>query len=139
MMWLGATTFFLISTVQGSLHDNQIQTHGCNVQSFYDFNWDEVYSRSRSMPQGCSCSDSKIDSDADCTIFDCDCGCDMTAGACDYNCCCDPDCSPAEVSRFENSNAGCILHEETPAFQQCYDVESVCRFAPLFFLILVLF
>jgi hypothetical protein len=80
------------------------------------------------MPQGCSCSDSAIDSDADCTIFDCDCGCDLTAGACDSNCCCDPDCSPAEVSRFENSDAGCTLHEDSPAFQQCYDVETVCAY-----------
>ena len=43
--------------------------------------------------------------DADCDLFQCQCGCDLTAGRCDYNCCCDPDCSEAQKSRF--SDQGC--------------------------------
>lgn len=43
--------------------------------------------------------------DADCDLFQCQCGCDLTAGVCDYNCCCDPDCSTAQKTRF--SDQGC--------------------------------
>jgi hypothetical protein len=118
----------IVSAIALSAHaivyDNQTETYGCNVGEFYTFNWDEVYNLNSKMPQGCKC-EKKSSLASECTHFDCDCTCDLTAGSCDYNCCCDPDCSVSEVLRFEESDYGCILKDNEPEFQQCYDVERV--------------
>jgi hypothetical protein len=113
-----------------AFYRNQSQTHGCNIGRFYEFDWEDVYSLERKMPQGCTCAAGGI-SKSNCKVFDCGCTCDLTAGACDYNCCCDPDCTDAEVSRFEASEAGCILHEEVPDFQKCYNAEGVNERYPM--------
>jgi tectonic-1/3 len=33
-----------------------------------------------------------------CDFYECPCGCDLTAGACDAFCCCDPECSETQVA-----------------------------------------
>ena len=52
-------------------------------------------------PPGCECQTS-VDDDEQCNQFDCSCSCDLTAGVCDMNCCCDPECSSDEVSSFSS-------------------------------------
>jgi len=125
-----ATIIASLQCVSSStLHANQVQTYGCNAQTFYTFDWENVYQLDRKLPQGCTCSNS-MTTDNECELFDCKCGCDLTAGVCDPNCCCDPDCSAGEVERFEMSDVGCLLHENEPAFQGCYNAEAVgCCFA----------
>lgn len=55
-----------------------------------------------------------------CQLFQCNCICDVTAGQCDYNCCCDPDCSADQISRFTALNA-CSTETYSPSnVQQCY-------------------
>ena len=113
-----------------AVYQNQSQTYGCNTGKFYEFAWEDVYSLDRKMPQGCSCAAGGV-SDSNCKVFDCDCTCDLSAGLCDYNCCCDPDCTDVEVSRFQDSEVGCILHEEEPDFQKCYNAEKVNERYPM--------
>ena len=78
----------------------------------------------RKMPPSCACRKSG-DSDAECVQFDCSCLCDLTAGTspesqgcpsnvcnlslgmCDFNCCCDDECSQEQKNRFDVLNA-CI-------------------------------
>jgi len=43
------------------------------------------------MPPGCLCKKTGTSS-ATCDVFSCNCPCDLTAAACDANCCCDPEC-----------------------------------------------
>ena len=60
------------------------------------------------MPAGCDCKLSgratSNDDQQQCNQFDCQCQCDLTAGVCDINCCCDPECSSDEISTF----SGCL-------------------------------
>lgn len=53
-------------------------------------------------PPGCDCKTSANDDDEQCNQFDCKCSCDLTAGVCDMNCCCDPECSTDKVSSFSS-------------------------------------
>ena len=60
------------------------------------------------LPASCTCVDGVTNptaSDSCCTEgrFECGCQCDVTAGMCDPNCCCDPECSDAERALFEGS------------------------------------
>ena len=74
------------------------------------------------MPSGCTCKQSSSPSDDspaassnnnddECHQFDCDCQCDLTAGVCDINCCCDPECSAVEITTFSN----CLDEGEGPS------------------------
>jgi len=54
------------------------------------------------MPPGCSCRRSGVVNDEQCDQFDCQCLCDITAGACDINCCCDQECSRDEILSFSS-------------------------------------
>ena len=48
---------------------------------------------------------------------------------CDYNCCCDPDCSDAQKSRF--SEVGCADQGSTPKKTQlCYDSVDLYKINP---------
>ena len=53
-------------------------------------------------PPSCECKTPANDDDVQCNQFDCLCSCDLTAGVCDMNCCCDPECSSDEVSPFSS-------------------------------------
>lgn len=50
----------------------------------------------RIYPQSCTCVVSGALKKT-CELFKCTCTCDLTAQVCDYNCCCDPDCSNDQV------------------------------------------
>ncbi len=56
-----------------------------------------------SPPNGCTCADSSVP----CTRFDCQCTCNLRARQCDAFCCCDPDCSSAEVAMY-TANQQCL-------------------------------
>lgn len=62
------------------------------------YTWDKAY------PQSCECAESSV-GDQTCNLFKCSCVCDVTAGICDYGCCCDPDCSADQISRFNDLNS----------------------------------
>ena len=68
-------------------------------------------------PSGCECKTSA--NDVQCNQFDCLCSCDLTAGVCDMNCCCDPECSSEEVSSFSS----CLDSDETtsPLVKMCVE------------------
>ena len=53
--------------------------------------------RFSSFPQSCSCMENDVTKNS-CNYFHCTCTSDITAGKCDYNSCCDPDCSADQVS-----------------------------------------
>ena len=74
---------FLTNVVLGSVYVN----NGANV----------AYTWGYSYPQSCQCTETGV-ALTECTMFKCGCVCDVTAGKCDYNCCCDPDCSSDQVS-----------------------------------------
>ena len=48
------------------------------------------------VPQSCTCEENGA-TPSNCAYFQCTCTCDLSAGNCDYGCCCDPDCSEAQV------------------------------------------
>ena len=50
----------------------------------------------RIYPQSCTCVVSGALKKT-CELFKCTCTCDLTAQVCDFNCCCDPDCSDDQV------------------------------------------
>ena len=54
------------------------------------------------MPAGCTCKTSGARNDEKCDQFDCLCRCDLLAGACDINCCCDPECDSGDISSFSS-------------------------------------
>ena len=63
---------------------------------FVDNGNNSAYSWGFPFPQSCTCSETGVPLST-CELFKCDCICDVTAGKCDYNCCCDPDCSADQV------------------------------------------
>lgn len=66
----------------------------------------------RFMPPGCVCKKAGIPSlSITCDAFSCNCPCDLTAAACDSNCCCDPEC-PTNALVF---NTTCITEFQTQA------------------------
>lgn len=73
--------------------------------------------------------------DANCDLFQCTCACDLQAGVCDYNCCCDPDCSTAQKSRFGSSSGGCdaegYVDTTTPLCYNSLELYSVNPRTPL--------
>lgn len=61
-------------------------------------------------PQSCSCAKDGVRRD-NCDLFKCNCLCDVTAGKCDFNCCCDPDCSADQVSWYYWAAIRSILNQ----------------------------
>jgi hypothetical protein len=62
-----------------------------------NYNHNKLHS---SYPQSCSCAENGVTS-TNCELFRCNCVCDVTAGKCDYDCCCDPDCSSDQVRKIQ--------------------------------------
>jgi len=89
-----------------------------------------AYSWDRGYPQACHCIETGV-TNAECVVFKCDCTCDLTAGSCDYNCCCDPDCSQAQVEHFENDNDFCEVSGSGPASENlCYSTSELQKVNP---------
>ncbi len=85
-MLFGAIFYHLVLFRSGSSIDIEVYDNGNNGP----YTWEFLY------PQSCTCAETGV-SLASCSLFKCDCLCDSTAGKCDYNCCCDPDCSIDQV------------------------------------------
>lgn len=81
----------------------------------------------RGLPAGCSCVETKS---ATCK-FDCTCTCNLTPNQCDANCCCDTDCTAAEVALFKSSNSYC---KDTTAtilsVSKCMSTDTVLEVNP---------
>ena len=87
--------------------------------SYYQIDPASAYTWPGGYPQSCRCAQNLVRRDQ-CTLFDCTCICDTTALQCDYNCCCDPDCSTDQISRF-NSLGICSTATYSPStIQHCY-------------------
>jgi len=87
--------------------------------SYYDTVAADAYTWTYSAPQGCTCVESGV-SLTDCDLFKCTCACDVTAGKCDYNCCCDPDCSSDQISRFRSLGVCSAERHEEDSLTYCY-------------------
>jgi hypothetical protein len=99
-----------------------------NGASFIDTGDYASYSWGFPYPQSCSCAETGV-SLSSCELFKCDCICDVTAGKCDYNCCCDPDCTADQVSRFKDLNS-CAAEGTGDTTQYCYSSEHLSKINP---------
>lgn len=57
-------------------------------------------------PNNCTCKKSGSINDEQCDQFDCSCLCDLTAGVCDINCCCDPECHDSDAFNHCSEQGG---------------------------------
>lgn len=96
--------------------------------SFVDTGDNAAYSWGYAYPQSCTCAETGV-ALSKCDLFKCDCICDITAGKCDYNCCCDPDCSVDQVSRFKTLNS-CAVEGISDTTQYCYSTEHLSKINP---------
>ncbi len=99
------------------------------VQSsqYYDTSSASTYHWTRTYPQSCACREDGA-TKFNCKYFSCSCACDVTANVCDYNCCCDPDCSDNAISRFEALDACSFEGNAADSYPVCYsslDLERV--------------
>ncbi|GMH96722.1 hypothetical protein TrST_g8857 [Triparma strigata] len=76
------------------------------------------------MPPGCSCKESDV-AKSECVIFDCDCKCDLTAGACDMNCCCDSECTAEQTQFFTEKDLCLDPGVSDPVYETCYSPYEV--------------
>ena len=90
-----------------------------------------AYRLDRKMPPSCECRKTG-DTDDDCELFECSCVCDLTAGACDYNCCCDEECSAAQRSRFEDLDSCVAEGPVDEEITKCYTTKEVDSVNPKF-------
>lgn len=67
--------------------------------STYDILPADKYTWDKSYPQSCECKQDGA-TKSTCDYFACTCACDITAGVCDYNCCCDVDCTGKFLSIY---------------------------------------
>lgn len=98
--------------------------------------WNNIPSNTSSgafsgVPKGCTCAVNENP----CTKYVCTCSCDVTAGACDPNCCCDTECSTEQINLFKDANA-CetdSTNDQTTATTKCigenelYDINPKYR------------
>lgn len=90
----------------------------------------EAYTWEYSYPQSCECIETGV-ANTHCSFFECACTCDLTAGSCDYNCCCDPDCSSLQISHFENDNEYCDFSGTEPDEENlCYSTNDLYKVNP---------
>lgn len=101
----------------------------------YDFNATtytaqsaNAYTWSASFPQSCTCMQNAV-SVSSCNLFQCSCACDLTAGVCDYGCCCDPDCSAAQQARFA-SISSCPQSSSSSKVPLCYSSVELYKINP---------
>jgi hypothetical protein len=79
-------------------------------------------------PIACACAEDGVTTE-ECNLFQCACSCDVTSGVCDYNCCCDPDCSAEQKTRF--AEVGCAAEGYSPdKTQLCYDSLELYKINP---------
>ena len=106
--------------------------HTCDDRnSFLPLDWTQTYQRDRKLPQSCKCKDSGV-ADSICALYECGCVCDLTAGACDLNCCCDAECTDVQVQRFQEDEA-CLPEGPPQAFvTKCHSTDKLDATNPQF-------
>ena len=67
-------------------------------------------------PNNCTCKKSGSINDEQCDQFDCSCLCDLTAGVCDINCCCDPECHDSDAFNHCSEQGG-----PSPMMKMCVE------------------
>ncbi|KAJ0394411.1 hypothetical protein P43SY_010279 [Pythium insidiosum] len=89
-------------------------------RAFTPINWtlvssDAVKAAEKALvaPIGCSCTDNS------CRFFDCSCSCDLTAGACDPLCCCDAECSAAQIEATKARGLCVDAKPASPSIEYC--------------------
>ncbi|KAJ1423920.1 hypothetical protein B484DRAFT_420549 [Ochromonadaceae sp. CCMP2298] len=95
----------------------------------YSLDSDDIYTWNRGYPQSCECAVSGAKK-TDCSLFRCLCTCDVTAAVCDFNCCCDPDCSTAQTERFNSLGACEYEGFESSTIQHCYSSSQLYGINP---------
>ena len=98
------------------------------IDEFYYNGNNAAYTWDYNYPQACSCKETGVPL-SQCSLYKCDCICDVTAGKCDYNCCCDPDCSDAQISRFSDAG-GCSVAGVAATTEYCYDSTHLAKINP---------
>eukprot|EP00938_MAST-03A_sp_MAST-3A-sp1_P005802 g5802.t1 len=78
------------------------------------------------VPKGCTC---ELPANP-CLNFDCDCLCDLTAGACDANCCCDTECTEEEINIFRDSDSCADETAATGTTTQCLSNDDLYDINP---------
>ena len=86
------------------------------------------YAWSASYPQSCTCMENAV-SKTSCSLFRCTCSCDITAGVCDYGCCCDPDCSTSQQARFGTIGT-CPVSYSANEVPLCYSSVELYKINP---------
>jgi len=89
----------------------------------------DAYEWTRAYPQSCECKEDGVTIKT-CSIWQCTCACDLQAAICDYNCCCDPDCSDDQVSRFSDLNSCLPEGYGSDTTQYCYSSLQLQRINP---------
>lgn len=113
---------FAAASLMGSapLSAHASETYGANTPAFYTVDATDAYQLDRKLPHGCKCKESGV-SDVNCDLFECSCTCDLTAGQCDWNCCCDRECTDDQVARFESIDACLPEGGASHTVEQCYN------------------
>ena len=82
----------------------------------------------RKIPDGCKCVESGTTTGCK---FDCTCTCNLTPNQCDANCCCDTDCTAAEILLFKGSNSFCRDTTTTIlSVSKCVSTDTVLEINP---------
>mmetsp|Transcript_19265 Transcript_19265/g.39801 ORF Transcript_19265/g.39801 Transcript_19265/m.39801 type:complete len:185 (+) Transcript_19265:116-670(+) len=106
---------------------------GCDTTTNFDIDTvlssAQAYGNSENvfMPPGCTCKESGV-AKPECVIFDCDCKCDLTAGVCDMNCCCDTECTAAQITKFSTNCLDSGVSD--PVYQTCHSPYEVAKINP---------
>ncbi len=127
--WREASSYIGIALISHTLVAQQVMD--CNSNPSWDVASAEPYTWEFPYPQGCNCQQAGV-SAKKCTYFSCGCTCDLTAGACDANCCCDPECSEEAVKRFEELG-NCLSDGSLPdSMTTCFSKSSLNSINPKF-------
>lgn len=89
----------------------------------------DAYLWVRSYPQSCECKEDGVTIKT-CSIWQCTCACDLQAAVCDYNCCCDPDCSDSQIARFTELDTCLPEGYGSDTTQYCYSSQQLQRINP---------
>ena len=88
-----------------------------------------TYKWPRSYPQSCQCKEDGVTIKT-CSIWQCTCACDLQAAVCDYNCCCDPDCSDSQIARFSDLDSCLPEGYGSDTTQYCYSSLELQKINP---------
>lgn len=96
--------------------------------STYSVSASNAYTLTDAFPQSCTCMENAV-SKKTCSLFRCTCACDITAGVCDYGCCCDPDCGSDQLTRFEAVST-CPVSYSASNVPLCYSSVELYKINP---------